>query len=168
MAPQPFSHCSFCGAPFAAGIGWPRTCASCGQTTYRNPLPVSVVLVPVARDGSAHLGLLAVRRGVSPEAGKLALPGGFINFGETWQEAGAREVFEEAGLVVEPGEIHELTVQSAQDGTLIVFGLAGPRREDELLPFEPNEEATQRLVLDGPAEMAFELQTQVVRQFFRA
>lgn len=168
MEPQPFSHCSFCGAPFAAGLGWPRICASCGQTTYRNPLPVSVVLVPVAREGSAHLGLLAVQRGISPEAGKLALPGGFINFGETWQEAGAREVFEETGLTVDPGEIRELGVRSAPDGTLIVFGLACPRCEDELLPFEPNEEATERLVLDGPAEMAFGLHTQVVRQFFHA
>jgi len=39
-------------------------------------------LIPV------HDGLLFVRRGIEPRKGKLALPGGFINLGETWQEAG--------------------------------------------------------------------------------
>ncbi len=107
-----------------------------------------------------------MRRGISPGAGKLALPGGFINFDETWQEAGAREVFEETGLAVDPGEIRELGVRSAPDGTLIVFGLAHKRREDELPRFEPNEETSERLVLDGLAEMAFGLHTQMVRQFF--
>src|SRR6476659_9743246 len=51
--------------------------------SWANPLPVSVVLVPV--DG----GLLLVRRAIPP-VGQLALPGGYINLGESWEEAGAR------------------------------------------------------------------------------
>jgi ADP-ribose pyrophosphatase YjhB (NUDIX family) len=38
-------------------------------------------------------GLLKVRR---------ALPGGYQMLGQTWQEAGAREVLEETGVVIFP------------------------------------------------------------------
>ena len=41
------SHCSFCGTPFVPDAPWPRLCTSCGETTWRNPLPVGVLLFPV-------------------------------------------------------------------------------------------------------------------------
>lgn len=96
------------------------------EASYRNPLPVAVVLVPVDD------GLLVVRRSIPPRSGLLALPGGFINHGEGWQEAGAREVEEETGLRIEPATIREFAVRSAPDGTLLVFGMAAPLRAADL------------------------------------
>src|SRR4051794_25248089 len=93
------SYCSFCGAPFAAAIAWPRACAACGEISYVNPLPVAVTLLPV------DAGLLVVRRTIEPQSGCLALPGGFIDLGESWREAAARELFEEAGVRTDPGEL---------------------------------------------------------------
>jgi 8-oxo-dGTP diphosphatase len=59
---------------------------------YRNPvLTVDGVLVI---DGK----LLLVRRGREPEKGKLALPGGIVEYGETTEEAVVREIEEEAGI----------------------------------------------------------------------
>ena len=110
------SHCSYCSAAFREDQPWPRTRAHCGNTSFLNPIPVAVVLIPV--DG----GVLAIRRSIEPRKGKLALPGGYINFGESWQEAGAREVMEEPGLILAPGEICEFRVRSAPDGTLLIFG----------------------------------------------
>lgn len=95
------SHCSYCGEPFGGDQPWPRMCAHCGNTSFLNPAPVSVILIPVDD------GLLFVRRGIEPRKGKLTLPGGFANFGEAWQAAGAREVLEETGLVISPDEIRE-------------------------------------------------------------
>lgn len=160
-----FSHCTYCGSPFADGTGWPRTCGSCGHTSFRNPLPVCVVLVPV--DGNpGGQGVLAVRRGIQPRQGWLALPGGYINWGETWQEAGAREVFEETGLQIDPAEISELRVRSAPDGTLIIFGLAFSRDLAALPPFIPNPEASERVVLTEPVEMAFALHEEIIQAYF--
>jgi 8-oxo-dGTP diphosphatase len=92
---EPFSHCSYCGARYARPAGWPRRCAACGNVSYRNPLPVAVRVVPVE-----DLGVLMVRR-VDHPAG-LALPSGYIEFGECWQDAAARELVEETGICVDP------------------------------------------------------------------
>src|SRR5512139_3580604 len=106
------SHCSYCGTPFEAAESWPRTCAGCGQTTWRNPLPVALVMMPViGPDG--RTGLLMVRRGIEPQAGLLGLPGGFIEEGETWQAAAVRELVEETGLVADVAEVELADVLSA-------------------------------------------------------
>lgn len=153
------SHCSYCGQPFAADQPWPRRCAACHNITYRNPLPVAVTLLPV--EG----GLLAVRRAHDPGRGKVALPGGYIDVTETWQEAAARELNEETGIEIDPQIVLPFRVYSAPDGALLVFGLA-PRFQDPLPAFTPNSEASERLIVRRPEPMAFSLHTRVVEEYF--
>lgn len=85
------AHCGPCGARFPEGLAFPRRCAACGHVTYVNPVPVAVLLLPVDD------GLLVIRRAIEPRKGQLALPGGFIDLGESWQAAAARELREETG-----------------------------------------------------------------------
>ncbi len=74
---QKNAHCSYCGHAFAPDQPWPRTCAACGNMTYRNLMPVAVVLLPVDD------GVLAIRRGIEPARGQFVMPGGFMDFGES-------------------------------------------------------------------------------------
>ena len=156
----PHSHCSFCGAAYALAQSWPRVCGACANITYRNPLPVAVAVVPV------DSGLLMIRRAIPP-IGALALPGGFIDWGESWQAAMAREVMEETGLVIEAGAFREHCVLSSPAGYLLVFGLAPAMRELDLPSFVPTSETSERLVVTAPPDdIAFPLHAQVVREFF--
>jgi ADP-ribose pyrophosphatase YjhB (NUDIX family) len=160
MTYQRNSHCSFCGARFAEGQPWPRRCASCAQTSYLNPLPVAVLLLPV--DG----GLLLVRRSIPPQIGLLALPGGFIDIGESWQAAAARELYEEAAISIDPATISEFMVRSAPGGMVLIFGIAPPTSAAALPAFAPNSEASERLVLHSFTELAFPLHTEAAARYF--
>lgn len=153
------SHCSYCGRPFASQRTWPRHCAHCGNRTYRNPLPVSVVLLPVAG------GLLTVRRNRDPGRGQLALPGGFVELPETWQEASTRELLEETGVPISAESIELFRVYSAPDGTILIFGLA-PRWIGPLPPFHANGESSERVIVRQPCPLAFSLHTRIVEEYF--
>jgi ADP-ribose pyrophosphatase YjhB (NUDIX family) len=156
------SHCSFCGAPFTLDMAWPRTCLSCANTSYLNPLPVAVLLLPVDD------GLLVIRRDIEPRRGELALPGGFIDMGESWQQAAARELAEETGIVVDQDGVRLFDVLSAPDGTVLIFALAPPVAGAALPPVRPTAETTEWLLIDGPRELAFPLHTRVVARYFQA
>lgn len=161
MSFQKNSHCSYCGHPFGELQPWPRVCISCGNVTFRNPAPVAVVLLPVDD------GLLVVRRGIEPQWGQLALPGGFIDFGETWQEAGARELYEETEVTIAPEEIRDFCALSGREGYILVFGVGPAQTTTGLPPFEPNRETLERLVITAPVELAFPTHTEAMRRFFQ-
>lgn len=57
----------------------------------------------LARDAAGRL--LLVRRGRPPFEGRWALPGGFVEYGETTEAACVRETLEETGVAVELGGI---------------------------------------------------------------
>jgi len=160
------SHCSYCGTRYPAGATWPRLCAGCGETTWSNPLPVAVVLLPTwYPDG--RRGLVVVRRDIEPARGELALPGGFIETGETWREAAVRELREETGLPAHPDEVQLFDVHSSYRGySLLVFGLLPARPADDLPPSRPTEEAQEWLVLTAPERLAFPTHTTAMADFF--
>jgi ADP-ribose pyrophosphatase YjhB (NUDIX family) len=66
---------------------------------YRNPTPTIDVIL------QRNSNILLIRRKNDPFKGFLALPGGFINEGETAEQAARRETVEETSLEVEPIDI---------------------------------------------------------------
>lgn len=154
------SHCSHCGTRFAVGAPWPRRCTTCGSTSYLNPLPVAVVLQPVGE------GLVVIRRNIEPRKGTLTLPGGYIDCGETWQEAARRELLEETGIYAGDGDGFTLyDVQNGFDDTLVIFGLAPPKPRGILRPFS-SPETQEVLLIDRPIELGFPMHTEVVGRYF--
>jgi ADP-ribose pyrophosphatase YjhB (NUDIX family) len=156
------SHCSFCGHAFGPDQAWPRSCSGCGNTSYLNPLPVAVMVLPVSE------GLLVIRRDIEPHRGELALPGGFIDMGESWQQAAARELKEETGIVVDADDMRLFDVLSAPDGTVLIFALGPQIDVSDLPPVEPTAETTEYLVIDDSRQLAFPLHTRIVADYFAA
>ena len=153
------SYCSFCGGRFDDQSSWPRRCSHCGNSTYQNPLPVAVVLLPMAD------GVVVIRRNTEPQKGTLTLPGGYIDLGETWQEAARRELYEETGIQIGDSELQLYDVQNGLDHTLVIFALAPEQPLNSLKPFSSSE--TQEVILiDRPQELGFVMHTRVVARYF--
>ena len=98
------NFCNKCGAPvelrIPPGDHLPRhVCNACGTIHYQNPRLV-VGCVP------EHEGkILICRRGIEPRRGYWTVPAGFMENGETLQQAAARETLEEALARVEIGSL---------------------------------------------------------------
>lgn len=155
--------CAFCGVSFATVKDWPRSCAGCGETTWRNPLPVAVAIVPVVSND--RVGLLTVRRAIEPHKGELSFPGGFVDLGETWEEAVVRELNEETGFTGEAMDVQLFDVRSAPSGVVLIFGLLPPVT-GELSPSTPTDETLGWEVVTEPRELAFSHHTAAMSAFF--
>jgi 8-oxo-dGTP diphosphatase len=117
--PGPFAFCPTCGSPneLQERDGRSRpVCTACGNITFLDPkLAVAALIV---RDGQILLG----KRGPGTRSpGKWSFPAGFVERGEQVEAAVAREVREETGLEIEPGNLFGLFSESGETVVLAVY-----------------------------------------------
>ncbi|MDB2686222.1 NUDIX domain-containing protein [Mariniblastus sp.] len=91
-----FQYCPSCGATQSNGGQNPFRCESCEYVMYFSP---AAAVGAIIRDSQGNIMFLV--RGRDPGKGKLGLPGGFADAGETLETSLRREVLEESSLVVE-------------------------------------------------------------------
>src|SRR5215208_2652985 len=91
--------CPRCAKP--AEIAYPRSlsCPHCGYGAYYNPKPVAAA-IPVTPQGE----IILLRRAFDPGKDRWTFPGGFVDLGESVEEAATRETREELeiGIVLGP------------------------------------------------------------------
>ena len=90
-----FHFCPFCGSNHFVWSGKSHNCSDCGKKLYTNEAGAVIALIRNAKDE-----LLFTVRKFNPAKGTLDLPGGFIDLGETAEQAVVREVKEELNLEV--------------------------------------------------------------------
>lgn len=126
--------CPCCGEGLV-GVSGHRDCPGCGLVYYRNPLPAVMVL---ATDDDGRV--LLVERAFAPGKGKLCLPGGFMDLGETPEECARRELLEETGLTAVSMELAGSDTDNTDYGgvALYIFRADGLRGEPT-----PGDDASQ-------------------------
>ncbi|HEY63255.1 MAG TPA: NUDIX hydrolase [Caldilineae bacterium] len=127
-----------------------RVCPACGFVFFRDHKIAVGALIE--RDGH----VLLARRAVTPQKGKWALPAGYMDYGETPEDALRREVKEETGLDITVGDVLSVFPLDNPDarGVIIIYwaqtNTGEPRADDdvsEVAWFAPDE---------LPEDLAFE------------
>jgi NAD+ diphosphatase len=91
--------CAQCGGPTTSQLGgWRRGCAACGAQHFPRTDPVAIMLVTHRHPVLGERCLLARQSRFPP--GMYSAIAGFIEPGETLEDAVRRETFEETGLVI--------------------------------------------------------------------
>jgi len=135
-----YLFCPVCGTPLQKKMidGKERKyCPSCRFVDYKNPLPVALAIAVKGED------FLLIKRGIPPRQGLWASPSGFIEDGETAEEACLRELKEETGV---SGEIVKLvTVIRREDreiyGDMLIVEYLVRVGDEELRPGSEVEDA---------------------------
>jgi len=91
---QAYRFCPLCGAPRDSySPVRPFRCSSCGHTTFFGPTSAVGGIIT-----NPQRNVLLIRRAKDPGKGKLGMPGGFIDHGESAEQALTREIHEEVGI----------------------------------------------------------------------
>lgn len=132
-----YRHCPLCGGRLDSRVVLhyepPRLfCPDCNFVFYLDP-KVAVGTI-VSRDGE----IVLLRRAIEPGYGKWVFPGGYVERGETLEQAARREALEEINTEIRLGPL--LNAYSYEGGPVIVIvfaaemlGHAGMRVGEEAL-----------------------------------
>jgi ADP-ribose pyrophosphatase YjhB (NUDIX family) len=139
-------HCPRCGQPPA--IDYPRSirCPHCGYAAFYNPKPVACAITRDAQDR-----ILLIRRAFAPGEGLWSIPGGFVDLGETVEDAAIRELREELEVEIELTGLIGVYSKPDQRTVVVVYAAVTrgtPVRTEEALEvraFAPTEIPWQML-----------------------
>jgi ADP-ribose pyrophosphatase YjhB (NUDIX family) len=131
--------CPSCGNE--ATIAFPRsiTCATCGYGAFYNPKPVACAIPTTADDE-----VILLRRGFEPNRGQWSMPGGFVDLGESVEDAAIRETREELNLEIALTGLVGVYSRSTERIVVVVYAARAegtPTRTEEALEvqaFRPN------------------------------
>ncbi len=147
-------YCAVCGQPSeVADAGWKRVCTACRAEHFPRTDPV-VIMLPTFGDRC-----LLGRQAIWPK-GMMSALAGFVEPGESLEEACARELREEAGL--EAVEVRYHSTQPWPYPSSLMIGLHAEVAHDEATPDQTELESVRwftreeaRALLAGEVEGAF-------------
>lgn len=137
-------------------------CPACRRFFYHNPVPAACCFVS---RGPGEL--LFARRAVEPCKGEWCLPGGFIELGESSEEAALRELREETNLRARRAQLLGVsTRQSPISGAVLVLGYMVDEWDGEE-DMRPDSDASELAFYARPSwpALAFSVHRDLLEQY---
>ena len=131
-------------------------CPNCARVIFYDPKVAVICIVP--RDGK----VLMIRRATDQGYGLWGLPGGYVDRGEVVERAAAREVWEETGLQVEPGELIGLF---SEEGNPVMVAVYAARETGGALEAGPEALEVGFFDVDDLPELAFPRDREVLAKW---
>jgi ADP-ribose pyrophosphatase YjhB (NUDIX family) len=138
-------------------------CEHCNEAIYENPIPATCIVVV---DDSERV--ILVKRSVPPKEGFWCLPGGFMELGETPEQAALRELEEETGLCGRIDGLLGVTVNpSTQYDTVLMVGYLVKEFTGNLKAGDDASDVAY-FQSDKLPEIAFESHHKFIRDYYSA
>ncbi len=125
-------------------------CVNCSFIFYQDPKVVAGTIFTY--DG----GIALLKRGVEPALGKWVFPGGYVDRGESVQDAAIRETLEESQVEVELGPLLNVYSYPRSPTVIVVYTaqviggtLAAADESLEARTFSPNEIPWTEIAFDS-------------------
>jgi mutator protein MutT len=162
----PYAHCPRCGGPLEKRVVFshdpPRlVCSACRFVFYLDP---KVAVGAICRkDGK----IIMLRRAIDPAYGKWVFPGGYVDRGESLEDAARREAREEIGVEVRVTRLINVYSYTGRPVVVVVYEaevvggeVRGGAEALEVRSFEPGD-----IPWDG---LAFRSTREALQEFLRA
>jgi 8-oxo-dGTP diphosphatase len=158
MSKRTYLYCPYCGSHLEERLAFQKVrqvCPACGFVHFLDPKVAVIAMVTWGKH------VLLIQRGVDPQKGKWALPGGYMDAGEMPMDALARELREEVALDVEIGEFLDIFPMAGSgvlnSGIVIAYRGSVESAEAPLLICDDDVCEAAWFQMDAlPAELAFE------------
>jgi 8-oxo-dGTP diphosphatase len=115
-----FRYCPRCGGRLERRVVKAKdperlVCQACSFIFYQDPKVVAATVFTL--DG----GIVLLKRAVEPALGKWVFPGGYVDRGESVQEAAIRETNEESNLHVKLGSLLNVYSYARSPNVIVVY-----------------------------------------------
>ena len=150
-----YRFCPRCGGELDRRVVKPNepkrlVCRACSFIFYQDPKVVAGTVFTL--EG----GIVLLKRGVEPALGKWVFPGGYVDRGESVQEAAIRETKEESQLDVRLGPLLNVYSYTRSTNVIVVYtaevmggALAAADESVEARIFSPDEVPWHDLAFDS-------------------
>jgi len=147
LLPAATRFCTHCGSLLVRRVPLDDTrlrlvCTRCEHVHYENPRILVSCFVTWGQD------VLLCRRALQPGYGLWAPPAGYLEEGESLEQAAARETLEETGVVVDP---HRLALHGVSTLTALGQVYVSFRTQVALRGCAPGREALDAGYFDAPS-----------------